>query len=118
MKKPEAYQEVIDNVLDYIDAQNYINSILGFDQRIAQTKFPDQGSHLDYWRYMIDCQFGNFSNDSFMKGTISFQEIYEELQEEFGDEDWKFLLPKFGQKNTPGLISFGCLGNINKLSVV
>jgi hypothetical protein len=78
MDKPAAYDETIKNVLDYVDAKEYIDSVLGYDQRDAQVRFPEQGSYLDYWHYVIEELFDEaFTNDSFVRhGPFSFKEFY------------------------------------------
>ena len=94
--KPQPYDKVIHNVLDYTHAADYIDIVLGFSQRDAHERFPEQGEYLDYWHYVMDKQFDNsFTNDSFVRyGPYSFVNFYEDIQKTLDKDDWRVHIAK------------------------
>ncbi len=96
LEKPLAKAQVIPNVLDYIKAADYIDSVLGYSQRDAHTVYPEQGEYLDYWHYVMDDLFdGDFSNDTFVRGGLfSFASFYQDTLAEYGEADWRTIIAK------------------------
>ncbi len=96
VKKPVPEDKVVHNVLDYTWAADYIDTVLGYEQRHAHTAFPEQGSYLNYWHYVMDRQFSNgFTNDSYVRyGPYSFVEFHEDILKEFGEDDWRVHIAK------------------------
>lgn len=94
--KPQPYDKVIHNVLDYTWAADYIDTVLGYSQRDAHTVYPEQGRYLDYWHYVMDELFGDaFTNDSFVRyGTYSFAVFYDRILKELGPDDWRVHIAK------------------------
>jgi hypothetical protein len=85
MDKPEAKDHVTKNVLDYISAADYINEVLGYDQRDVAGKFANghcsDAEYQDYWHYVMDALFDNFCNDSFVRyGPYSFSSFAEQTE--------------------------------------
>jgi hypothetical protein len=108
MDKPSTKTITIENVLDYTEAAEYINSILGYDQRDAAGKFSGSEvwdpkvEYLDYWHYVMDAQFDNFSNDSFVRyGPYSFVRFAEQTRMNFGEDNWRSKIAEVWAREYP-----------------
>lgn len=104
MQKPEAESVTLDNVLDYVEAAQWIDHVLGFDQRSAHERFPEQGDHLDYWHYALSefLDGSNFNNDSYVRyGPYSFESFAERTEEKYGPDDWRTFIAKVWAKEYP-----------------
>jgi hypothetical protein len=103
MTKPGIRTETL-QVLDYIEASAYIDTVLGFGQRQAHYHFKPElpnvdqqhgGNYLDYWHYVIEKLFtDSWGNDSYIPGTYSFADFAQETEEIFGDLNWRTIIAK------------------------
>jgi hypothetical protein len=107
MDKPEAKDHVTKNVLDYISAADYINEVLGYDQRDVAGKFANghcsDAEYQDYWHYVMDALFDNFCNDSFVRyGPYSFSSFAEQTEKKFGADNWRTKIARVWASEYPG----------------
>lgn len=117
IEKPLAYKKLL-TILDYIEAKDYIDQVLGYDQRDAHVHFKpelphvdpegnddgqqDRGTYLDYWHYVMEFQFNGISNDSYLSGTYSFVEFAEQTEKEFGEQNWRSIIARTWANEYPG----------------
>ncbi len=104
--------------LDYIEAAEYIDKVLGFPQRDAHQHFKpelphvdpednkygqqDSGKFLDYWHYMIDEVLMDVRNDTYIPGEYSFEWIADDVEQTFGAENWRTIIAKTWAREYPG----------------
>jgi len=112
MTKPIAYSKIFDNTLDYIEAVEYIDEVLGFSQRSAHVHFyPNDlasyvaedessgqqrgGAYMDYWHYVLENFFDNVSNDNMIRyGPYNFTRFAVRTEEKYGPKNWRTVIAK------------------------
>jgi hypothetical protein len=124
MTKPGIRTDTL-QVLDYIEAYDYINTVLGYSQRDAHKHFkpelphvdPDDnkygqqngGTNLDYWHYVLEVFLdsswsrwsSSWSSDSYVPGTYSFVELAQYTEKKFGPENWRTIIAKVWANEYP-----------------
>ncbi len=115
--KPQATAQTL-NVLEYIPAVEYIDSVLGFPQRDAHQRFKPElphvdadsdgdgqqngGEYLDYWHYVMDFLFDGVRNDTYLSGTYSFVDFADQTEQEYGPENWRTIIARVWAAEYPG----------------